>query len=107
MCDSGEIISTVREVFSLTVETDRSPPRYTMYYYVAASPSRNLVYFHLTLLRVKPGAHDASFLAGRGGVLAAMRAAKRENDSKAGSPAAVRDFEDRTGAIFPACFLAG
>ena len=33
VCDSGEIISTVREVFSLTVETDRSPPRYTMYYF--------------------------------------------------------------------------
>ena len=66
VCDSGEIISTVSEVFSgrvvveraagardgdetrrrrstttrpenisLTVETDRSPPRYTMYYFMA------------------------------------------------------------------------
>ena len=26
VCDSVEIISTVREVFFLTVETDRSPP---------------------------------------------------------------------------------
>ena len=32
MCDSRETISTVREVFPLAVETERSPPRYTMYY---------------------------------------------------------------------------
>ena len=47
----------------------------------------------------------------RGAVLAAMRATKRENDVKAGCGAGWRadrtGFGDRTGAIFPACFLAG
>ena len=34
VCDSGEIIFTVREVFSgEVIETDRSPPSYTMYYF--------------------------------------------------------------------------
>ena len=33
VCDLGEIISTTRpEKISLTAETGRSPPRYTMYY---------------------------------------------------------------------------
>ena len=41
----------------------------------------------------------------RGAVRAAMRAAKWENDVTV--RAGVRDFEDTTGAIFPACFLAG
>ena len=41
----------------------------------------------------------------RGAVRAARRAAKWENDVTV--QAGVRDFEDRTGAIFPACFLAG
>ena len=40
-----------------------------------------------------------------GAVLAAMRAAKWENDVTV--RAGVRDFEDTTGAIFPACFLVG
>ena len=31
VCDSGEMISTVQEVFSLTVETDRSPSSYTIH----------------------------------------------------------------------------
>ena len=41
----------------------------------------------------------------RGAVRAAMRAAKWENDVTV--RAGMRDFEDTTGAIFPACFLVG
>ena len=51
------------------------------------------IYSYTFYIESWPGAQDSSFLAG-GGVLAAVRAD-------------VRDFEDRTDAIFPVCFLAG